>query len=606
MSVAWTLEIVGEEEDSLANWHIQNTQLRRNNLAPDVLTFTIPKSNAADDPLTLYGGAVRLKRDGLVWFEGQRMLTPTDIEATSESHTYSFQNAWAWLARNIFQQQWFGGVYTSHIIVIGSVGFNIKVVLDYAIANGCPIQYVSADLTALAVTPPSNEITGQSCASVILNLLQFAPDTVSWFDYTTSPPTLRFRQRPALTAVSLDMGAPMTARVRATRLISREDLQIPSAKICFETIETIDGQQTLVPGVDIWPTTATGREDGALSDTVVLQGKTITTVQGTIKAEAVDINSLTWWKKAIPALTDTRVKSLAFTSTTRTRVGRDGAVTRNLPRMIVEGQCEQWMINPDDSILDWQEEEFTAEFTYEFWADPIDPTSKLKTTVRAPFVFHCTTTNAPEGETFYDTQAAIEEGDPAVFGLAKYLYDSLNPLQWDAGIELLEDDCTAKVSVGNAVNILGLRSEHAVMRAVVQDVTFNIDAGQTSINCGPPRHLSISDILTILRANRQRRRWTNPDTQATGESSGGSVQLGRGMPNTNTIAPSGEQMTMLAVRSGTHQAKLDATPNATADQTGDVEINLADCKGKRLYIQETEVCENGATKKIMTLRSDSY
>jgi len=165
---------------------------------------------------------------------------------------------------------------------------------------------------------------------------------------------------------------------------------------------------------------------------------------------------------------------------------------------------------------------------------------------------------------------SVDLGDPSIVGLAQYLYESLATLHYDGSIELEEDECSGVVSLGNSLNLLGSRTEYATMAALIQQVSFGIDSGMTSISFGPPRHLNISDILTLLQRFRTRRRWTNPDTQDTGELSGtgSQLELGKAVPNTNAIDGAGvkelqviksdQNMVTLAAQPGNFKIKMDA------------------------------------------------
>lgn len=613
--ITWNLEIDGVTKTP-AEWPAQALQVRTQNMGIDLLTFNTVRRKFDDPDFCDFGDIARLFRvdsatsTSVKWFEGRRLVVPAQASPSDESQAYTFANAWEWLETNIFQQPWFGGVFTSHIIVIGSVGFNLKVVLDYAIAQGCPIAYVQGDLDLLLVTPPANEVTGKTCAGVITDLLQFAPDTVTYFDYTTSPATIRFRQRPALTAIPLrtaDSAQALGTKVQGLRIVSREDLRVPSVKICFETLQTVNGQQRLIPDVDIYPPGATGREDGALSDTIILQGANVTTVEASLLCETIVTSDLNWWKKVAPILADPRIKpgTLQLVPNSLTRVGADGAPSLGFARWIIEGQAEDWMINPDNSAVDWQEEVIQARFSYEIHEQqaPQSDVTKIRFEVAQLVTVNLTATNAPTGETFYNSIATIEEGDPPVIGLAQYLYGSLNPLHYEAGFQLLEEEVSFAIRVGHVCNLFGsARTALETMRALVQGAVYSIDDGLTSVSCGPPRHLSITDILALLRANRLRRRWTNPDTQTDGTISAGNVILGRGMPNTNSIAGPSTPKYLALKEAASQQAIIfnAETPN------GHINVRLVDCNGKTLTVREVAVCVAGVEQRMMVIGSAPY
>lgn len=633
---AWTLTIAGLTQ-TLAAWHAEEVTLARKNLSADLLTFTVPRAGFDDDPLCDYGGTIILTApDGSIWFIGERQLTPGDASGSSESQSYSFLGPWRWLEQNTFQQPW-RGTYTTHVLFLGSVGSNIKSVLDYSIAQGANLQYVQAELDVLAAVPPSNEVTDKFCASCILDNLQFAPDVVTWFDYATTPPTLHLQPRGSLPAASLRLSsysADETLPVcEAINVTSRPDLQIPSAKIVYETTETVDGVQYILGSVDVYPPAATGLEDGAFNAVVTLQGRNVTNVFGEIKCLAIDHSSLEWWKLHVRKLADTaRVQTYGGPSDIHAYDvdGTELDLTTLYGRELIEGQIADWMELDDGTPVAWQKVRLAARFAY----NELDGSGNLlKAEQDGEFAIDLVTTNAPDGVSNYSAVASIEEGDSPITGLASYLYNALSPLQYEARLMLIQEECDATVDLGTTVNLLGSRAEFASMAALVQEVTYLIDSGTTHITCGPPKHLSLSDVLALLTRFRVRRRWTNPDTQSTGElgSGNGDVTLGRGTPN-NAAAPGSEAPKYLAVvyaGTATQKIALDAetqaltisgTRNVTLSGasgelsigarpgTGDGNISLAvaDAAGKSIRLRIVPVCDNGVNKRIIVLASEIF
>ena len=63
-----------------------------------------------------------------------------------------------------------------------------------------------------AVTPsadvPIDEVRDITCAEVIHKMLRWSPDAVTYFDYSTSPPTFNCVRRADMTAVNLDLSQP--------------------------------------------------------------------------------------------------------------------------------------------------------------------------------------------------------------------------------------------------------------------------------------------------------------------------------------------------------------------------------------------------------------
>lgn len=626
----WSLTIAGVTK-TLAQWGVFGITLNRVNLAGDTLVFSAPRRTFAAASLCAYGDTITLLRtEGGVtttWFTGTNQTIPSTAEAGAQVDTYTVLSPWRWLAQNVFQQPWFNGtIYTSHIITAGTIGANIKAVLDYAIANGANLAYVQADLDALNVFPPANEFTEKNCAQVILENLQFNPDVVVWFNYATLPkPTLRFVRRAELQDVTLRMAShadESLQSVAAVTLTPRPDLQIPSAKINIEVIEEVDGEQRLIPGVDIYPPGSTGREDGAFNATITIQGRTINTVSGEIECATIEHASLDWWKLHVPALRDARLTILTGPASVTAYDGDGNALVLGTlyPAELIEGQIAPWM------ELNWQRITLKAKFAVQF--DAAGETLRLED--EKEYAIELVTTDAPDGVSSYQTVANADSGDPVPTGLAEYIYTSLSELHYQGALQLVQPQCNGIADLGYVVNLAGSQTAHADMRALVQETTFDFDSGTTRIQCGPPRHLGLGDLLALLQRFRVRRRWTNPDTQATGDLGGGSGELALGRATPNNAGTPGEGVTSkFVVKDGNNLITLDATVgrvtvtdgtrtilldaalgrifiNSITLYAGSIDLLLSATGGQSLAIAPIGVCDNGVNRNVRVLRGPLY
>lgn len=656
MIVSWILSLAGVTK-SFEGWRAEGVRLSHTNLAADELSFIAARSRFDDDDLCAYGAEAILTKiiDGApqVWFKGNRQLVVGSASGSSEMQSYLFHGPWRWLAENVFQQQWGPGrSYTSHLILNGTAGEIIQDVLDFVISIGAPLQYLQADLDALAVRPVPNEITGQFCASVIQAALQFAPDTTQWIDYTTTPPTLRLGKRAALTAVNYrlaDYADDSLPAVTVNSLRARPDKQIPAAKVSYETINTVDGGQFIIPSQEIYPPGATGLEDGAFNDTVTLQGRTQNNVFGELECATINTASLEWFKQHIHTLRDDRLTILGGAPVSIERVDLDGniiAPAAQLPRELIEGSIAPWMKDGSNNPIQWQREVFRVKFNLGFYTDE-GLSLALVNQNAVVFTFELTTTNAPAGVSSYSAVDTIDFGDPPIYGLAQYLYDSLSPLHYDGSFVIEESECTAYGDLGCVVNLWGSKPAYQTMRALVQRAEFDIEHGTTTLTVGPPEHLTLGDILALLERFRTSRRYTNPLTQETGEiesGEGGNIELGKATANTNAIPGagvtslftvkdgngsaviSGADQSLIISSGGAGSAKLKhgdgltLLPDSGAGVAklilgegltitgagGSILALLADCAGREIKIREVEVCVNNVTKHMLVLCSAPY
>lgn len=637
----WKLTLAGVTRTA-AEWGVEKLAISTGSLVPDLFTFTAVRATFDLDALCPFDGQVILTGpDGVVRFVGSRQLNPGAADGQSESQDYTIAGPWHWLEETDYQQLWFGGAYTSHLLLLRSVGAEIKTILDFAIANGAGFQYVAAELEALSVFPPTNEISEQKCSAVIIQLLQYAPDVVSWFDYSTTPtPTLHFQRRGSLTAVDLrlashtaNLTAPICSALKLTPLPNR---QIPSAKINFEVLVTIDGEQFLQPSTEIYPPSATGLEKRGFNAVIQLQGSTIQNVFGSLECESVDYTSLAWWQKHVPTLNSSAV--IVFAGPENISVSdRDGnpiAEADRLPRELLPGggAIAPWMTYNGQDVV-WQTEIVKATFfieTYEIDEENGAPSDLPVRTEHKQFSVEILTTNAPAGESSYQAVATEEEGDPMPVGLAREIYDALNPLQYDALFAIEQEECTFFAGVGKAINLLGSRAEYASMRAMVQQATYDLDTGLTTLKCGPPEHLTLSQLRDLMMRFRTRRRYTNAAAQSSGEvgGSGGDLELGKASANTNAV-PGSSVSSLFAVKGGDTLIKLDAggkrlrfdgdrvmewnngtgifamSPKPGTGE-GSVLMRIADTGGKTLQFRIMPVCTPDGVKSVIGLFSEIF
>jgi hypothetical protein len=87
-------------------------------------------------------------------------------------------------------------------------------------------------------------------------------------------------------------------------------------------------------------------------------------------------------------------------------------------------------------------------------------------------------------------------------GLAADYYSSLNFTPWQGTLELKEEECSAPVRLGQKVNLSNGRTAWATMGAVVQSTSERIETGETSVDLGPPEHLSPQDFVELMRRLR--------------------------------------------------------------------------------------------------------
>lgn len=657
---------------TLAEYGFYNGRLHRENLQADSLTLTKAVSKFDATPDIPYGQLIALQDNrGQTRFVGTRIVVPASASASEEVQEYEFLGPWHWLQRIVYRQTWKQLLVdgqlvprtTSHLLLNGTdyrtVGLQIADAANFAIGQGAPLQLGTIDIP---IVPFMTEITDQTCAQVIADQLRFAPDAVAWFDYSTNTPTLHVRQASNLTPVSLTLGPgqPISIADEGISITARPDEQVASVSLRYERTDTQDGKEYLKLAEDVYPVGSQGTGLNAVHATITLAGYNRTTVRASIVCEQIDTGSVDWWKRVVPRLDDPRIKNLVVSNVDRVIAGSrsdanpEGQASSQFQRMLVEGQLAEWMSDVTDNALQWEQEEISAEFTFDLDVDPSSGV-KLEKVSRLRIPVQLVSTTAPDGESSYWALESEEEGEQAPAGLAQYLYESMSPLQYEGSVSTTQQEVTGYIGPGNRLNILGTQDvAHASMNARVQSVDEYIDSGSTLVRFGATPSLSLGTILEFMRATRHRRRWTRSQVQETGENpSNTTVELGQATANINTVEGD-RQNKLFACVDSTARVELDATNrkltmetagqpgklvatvyNSQADITmtgqsgsvtssmtagvSDSSMNLngaggrilcqtVSCKGKTLYPREETWCDpsTGARRKIMVLCSDPY
>ncbi len=235
--VSWTLSLNGGSRQTLANWSIENPRTSFRSMAEDHFSFNV-SGDVRDDCPFEYGDTVILYRNDVVWFSGT--VSDTSSHGTPKDSEWSVVCAGPWwqLSRTMYQQPMAGMVgdscetstgHTTKVVLFQAesttapvtTGQQVRNALNYAISVSAPVLVGSVPDFVSVFFETAQDLT---VADVIRRSLQWTPDAVAWFDYSTVPPTFNCAQRSLLTPVSLDLDSASGARVESFNLSSRNDL----------------------------------------------------------------------------------------------------------------------------------------------------------------------------------------------------------------------------------------------------------------------------------------------------------------------------------------------------------------------------------------------
>lgn len=545
--MTWTLAYNGTTQ-SLEDWGISGLRRRLVNQAPDEVTFQMPGLDIDQDPTFSAGDSITIYRDGVQWFVGRVVQVPVVGSGGSEDHAYRIEGPWWYFDKLVFEQTWYlatdpsdedssiEGGHKSRVLL--NQGFNgsalttgaqIAEAVAWAIANGAPLQATTSTTSATsngrvvysadASGWPNTEVSiaeaqDVTVAEVIRKTLRWHPDAVTWFDYSTTPPTFHVGTRSGLSAETVAI-----TEAEDISITPRSDLVVPAVCLRFEQQQTVDAVSWVSVTKQIAPPAAidtngdlkTAYRFGALVATIDLMGATSISESVIIHTESLaaaqsvtEASRIAWWKARIPWLNDPLIGDLTIGVATR-----EGSLDYEL----TDGVVMPWM---DYTVEDDTIEAYCSYRVRDVTTD-LDLGPKI---VNRRLSIRVTATNAPSGT--YRRNAVDDPGEAIPQGLATQLYSALGTLQYEGDVILTESECSSDIGLGNTLNLSRGRAAWATMSALIQSVEEDIQAGQTRIRFGPAAHLGPQDLVELLRVNRLRLIRTRLSTRDTGQ--GGNQQ----------------------------------------------------------------------------------
>ena len=439
----------------------------------------------------------------------------------------------------------------------------------------------SAGTSGLMLRAPLDAVNDMTCAECFRRQLRWigaVGSPVVWFDYSTTPPTLKVSTRDQLAEVTLPLvgGALPSAATESIKIQRRDDL-IPSAVafkyrisgqingtpysiVMNDIAATVDGRA--VEGIGLFGalnTLAGGAVSSDAQTALPLQARRLAAQIGTFDFEGfssdtasasiatVALNladpagggaSAAFWTGLFPQLAN--VTALSFYQDPGGAVApllRDpsGAAinTANFPNILVDGTVCPWMHvnntpggNTPGACV---EATITAWFAYNDNASPAADTGVNPGSVQChPLTIKVKLTNLSSGA--YQSRPQVNPGEPVPYGLAGYIYGIEAIPQYQGTFSVVEQEISDVCPIGNCLNLSGGLAEWETMRACLQQVDYD-DSGRTELVFGPAQHLGNADLVERLRVNRGPR-WYNliGNDLLNSNPSSGPVALGKNVP----------------------------------------------------------------------------
>lgn len=568
MPVAW--KINGVAADTFGVGNIRRTLVSQ---SEDVVTFDAVVADVFAAAGIAYNSTVTIHRDGVLWFTGVSKTMPRISSFQDERITYRIVGAWYWL-RHIYRQGWQlhngtdleTAMKTRVILCQGpgpdyhpiTSGAQIEDAVNAAIAAGAPIALGTVDA---GISLPYDEDRDLKCADVIQRMLRWHPDWVAWFDYSTSLPTFYCRQASSLAAVNL-----AATDLASLQLNPRYDLKVPGVQVTFEKTRTIEG---LPQGNGTFCATEIQTAGNVSSPesvfaTIELAGSSDNYVSCEIKVEPVPPNltdlpaMTTWWKEHNKSLDGLGGRLVEIGVTTRRNIPNpDHPDWTDLPHILVEGQIQPWMTG---SRFKQQQSVFTVKATIR----NVNRRDTESGTFTKDYDLLVTTTNLDTRN--YSKLDSMDSGEEVTGGLAAALFASWGRLYYEGQVVIDREDVGGILSMGSVVNVIGGLGEWAAMASMVQSITEDVDQGRTTIVVGPPKQVSIDDVVSLLRRFRSRGPAWHAKARETGKAadSGKAIDLGGPMPkHENTSAnTSVESLVITGYDADATTGKIDLVPDS--------------------------------------------
>jgi hypothetical protein len=149
-------------------------------------------------------------------------------------------------------------------------------------------------------------------------------------------------------------------------------------------------------------------------------------------------------------------------------------------------------------------------------------------------------------------------------GIAQYLYQQMNVLQFEGSHVQVAAQFGAGVSLGQTINLSGGATLWTTMAAQPQEITRHYGMHETSVRIGVARHLNSGELSALLNMWHNRRTWYNQLMQTdNSQASGGIVAQPVTAGNSDTV--NGLQSPLLQSFISYSSAPTGTTPGVIAN-----------------------------------------
>jgi hypothetical protein len=332
---------------------------------------------------------------------------------------------------------------------------------------------------------------------------------------------------------------------------------------------------------------AAGRDFAAVSQTIDMEGNSSKATYCTIATVAVSLGSpvgggseLTFWQNVFPELAD--ISSPDFFAGSSVVVVDDSGNpinTGTFQYLLTRGQVAPWMLN-GNTVGGAPAQSIRAHITAQFTGTQNNNGAALGHIQAQPKHATVTLLTIPGG-TYVNQQ--LTPGEIIPYGLAGYIYNIESIPQYEGTFTIQETEITDLCPLGNNLNISGSLGEWATMQACVQQISYDLTAGRTTLTFGPAAHLGAKDFVERLRVNRGPRWYNlNGNNLQNAPNQNNGAELGQDVSQLNPAhSPSGFDQQIispisladLATYASSYTSANTGTPGITHDSRGSGQPN---------------------------------
>jgi hypothetical protein len=469
-----------------------------------------------------------IKRNGVPWFQGKRMIVNHEGRPAREGLDYELVDA-MWdiedvtylqsrvvldagedpvyvdVSEYIFNQDPYGNKLHTGEMITDVLNWCLYDRQQAGLAVPFQIGTIDADADV-----PWRADQDRKCIEVIREMHGWHPSFVGWLDHSTTPPTFHYRKPANLRKVTITV--PNATQRHEISLRKREDLICEAVIIAYRKTVAFSAGQAIAYEFDKYPGGASQFGRRRVFQTVDLdagQSASGGAVQEMI-TQQLRWGYIDWWEQHLPDY-DHNKNPLIQISNLRDLQGN--AVTIN---SVIWDNTDAPPATWDNELIGGgvpattgfteKKQTFRAIVRCKIWKEAAHNNLLFDDDIQLTIgPISVVNGGSGTGSNYYQIESTLgaEFAEPTPVNLAQKYHEGINGSPWEGAIQITEREVDDDFA-GALVNIAGGRAEWENMDATVHSSALDVDAGKTSLQVGFPEHLGIQKLVERQRQSRGR------------------------------------------------------------------------------------------------------